>query len=123
MNNTPVPETAAAPGCPFHQAQEASFPCARDNPLYPPPYYGRLRDSGRLEKVRIWDGSQAWLVTRYDDFRAVMGDARFSADITRPGYPTVNTGMKVARGNYPSLISMDAPKHTRHRRMLTGEFA
>lgn len=117
--------TASSPatGCPFKHLDPASFPLPRENPIHPPPYYGGLRESGELARVRLWDGSQAWLVTRYEDFRAVMGDSRFSADITREGYPTVNAGMKVARGTYPSLISMDAPKHTKHRRMLTAEFA
>jgi cytochrome P450 len=122
--------TAGAPagGCPFLAAQAQggeipSFPLPRNNPLNPPPHYGHLRNSGSLGKVRLWDGSEAWLITRYEDFRAVLSDPRFSADITRQGYPTVNAGMKVARGNYRSFITMDPPEHTAHRRMLTGEFA
>ncbi|MDB5796131.1 MAG: putative cytochrome hydroxylase [Paucimonas sp.] len=123
MTGTTAPVPAGSGRCPFHEVEPPAFPCPRANPLNPPPYYGELRDSGQLQKLRLWDGSLAWIITRYDDFRAVVSDPRFSADITREGYPTVNAGMKVARGKYPSLITMDAPRHTRHRRMLTGEFA
>jgi cytochrome P450 len=119
-------------GCPFLAGQAAAasktgdiphFPLPRDNPIDPPPHYAGLREANALGKVRLWDGNDAWLITRYEDFRSVLGDPRFSADITRQGYPTVNAGMKVARGNYRSFITMDAPQHTAHRRMLTGEFA
>ncbi|NYT83867.1 cytochrome P450 [Alcaligenaceae bacterium] len=109
--------------CPFGAGADPAFPPPRRNPTDPPPYYAELRESGKLAKARLWDGSEAWLITCYDDFRAVLGDRRFSADISRPGYPTVNAGMKEARGSYPSFITMDAPRHTQHRRMLTGEFA
>lgn len=113
----------SAAACPFHAGGGLDFPPPRTNPLNPPPCYTGLRESGQLARARLWDGSHAWLITRYDDLRAVLGDRRFSADITRPGYPTVNAGMKEARGSYPSFITMDAPRHTQHRRMLTGEFA
>ena len=121
--NDAIPGSVRA-GCPFHQATSTpGFPVPREKRFDPPGLYSEIRESGRIEKVRIWNGSHAWLITRYDDFRAVMADPRFSADISRKGYPTVNASMQVARGKYPSLISMDAPQHTRHRRMLTAEFA
>jgi cytochrome P450 len=121
-------DTAAAPAataCPYLASltgQPLPFPPTREKPLDPPAEYAALRKHPALAKARIWDGSEAWLITRYEDFRAILGDPRFSADITRQGYPMLNAGMKVARGNYRSLISMDAPEHTAHRRMLMGEF-
>jgi cytochrome P450 len=63
------------------------------------------------------------LITRYDDFRKVLTDPRFSADTTRPGYPSANPGMSLARQKYRTFISMDPPDHTSHRRMLTGDFS
>jgi cytochrome P450 len=127
MNKTSLENSdlQAMQKCPYLASmtgQPMPFPPQRSMPLEPPSEYAVLRKHKPLIKARIWDGSEAWLITRYEDFRNMLGDSRFSADITRQGYPTLNAGMKVARGNYRSLISMDAPEHTAHRRMLTAEF-
>ena len=90
-------------GCPHLAALSArvdhilpAFPPERENPLNPPPVYAELRSSAALGKARLWDGKEAWLITRYDDVRAVLGDPRFSSDIRLSGYPTVSAAMKVA---------------------------
>ncbi len=117
-------------GCPHLAALSArvdhilpAFPPERENPLNPPPVYAELRSSAALGKARLWDGKEAWLITRYDDVRAVLGDPRFSSDIRLSGYPTVSAAMKVARGNNRTFITMDPPEHTAQRRMLMGEFS
>jgi cytochrome P450 len=71
--------------------------------------------------VRLWDGSEPWLVTRYADQRAVLGDARVSADTDSPGYPT-KASPEGGEGKL-SFIMMDDPEHTRLRRMVTAPFA
>ncbi|MGW0337300.1 cytochrome P450 [Streptomyces sp. NPDC003011] len=103
---TPVPEfpMARAAGCPFD----------------PPPALQAQQDVGRLVKVRLWDGSTPWLVTRYEDQRALLLDPRVSADISRPGYPL----QAPSNGkNNISFILMDDPEHARLRRMVTAPFA
>ena len=72
------------------QSREAmpDFPLPRaGSPLDPPAEYDRFRTEGPLKKVNMWDGRQAWLVTRRDDVRAVLASPHFSADPTKPGYP------------------------------------
>ncbi|RKT54559.1 cytochrome P450 [Saccharothrix australiensis] len=95
------------------------FPMRRaaECPFDPPPRLCELRDRAPLARVRIWDGSTPWLVTRYADQRAVLGDRRVSADIDRPEYP------RVAPGNgLMSFIGMDDPEHARLRRMVGPAF-
>lgn len=94
---------------------------SRRLPFDPPPDLTAQQGEGRLVKVRLWDGSTPWLVTRYEDQRALLLDPRVSADITRPGYP-----LQVAAGggeNNASFILMDDPEHARLRRMVTAPFA
>ncbi|MDK3022657.1 cytochrome P450 [Cupriavidus taiwanensis] len=118
--------SAAQSSCPFHAEGSGSipdFPPDRVDPLAPPPVYFQMQQGSGLGQAKLWDGKIAWLITRYDDVRSVLSDPRFSSDITNPGYPTVSAAMKIARGNNRTFITMDAPKHAEHRRMLTGEFS
>ncbi|MFI7504741.1 cytochrome P450 [Streptomyces sp. NPDC049687] len=101
------------------------FPMPRDAacPFAPPPEMLRLQDERPVAKVRLWDGSTHWLVTRYDDQRALYGDARLSVDVTRPGFPYLSAGFKETAGRTPpSFLNMDDPEHARIRRMVTAPF-
>jgi cytochrome P450 len=71
--------------------------------------------------VRLWDGSEPWLVTRYAEQRALLGDARVSADIDRPGFPP-KASSEGSEGKL-SFIMMDDPEHARLRRLVTAPFA
>jgi cytochrome P450 len=116
-------ESEAKGGCPFGSASDVlSFPMPRDWPLDPPPEYKRLRLESPITRVRLWNGTQAWLITRYDDIRAMLSDPRFSANADHPGFPGQSPGMAVVRQQYRTFTSMDPPEHTVYRRMLTGEF-
>ena len=99
-----------------------SYPMTRQCPFDPPEELGELRRHEPVTRVRLWDGSTPWLVTRHDDVRAVLGDPRFSADASRPGYPATSAGVAARRRSVPSFIAMDDPEHARYRRMLIGEF-
>jgi len=104
----------------------AEFPMPRDSacPFDPPPAL-RQRDAEEpVSKVRLWDGSTHWLVTRYEDQRALYGDQRLSVDTTRPGFPYLNEAFReVAAKTPPSFLNMDDPDHARIRRMVTAPFA
>ncbi|NKQ52685.1 cytochrome P450 [Amycolatopsis sp. K13G38] len=95
---------ARAPGCPFD----------------PPPGLRATQEEGPLTRVRLWDGSTPWLVTRYADQRTLLADPRISADISKPGYPA-QTQVTGERSKI-SFILMDDPEHARLRRMVTAPF-
>ncbi|MFD5858007.1 cytochrome P450 [Streptomyces chartreusis] len=99
------------------------FPMPRQSrcPFDPPPALKDLQQEGPLAKVRLWDGSESWLVTRYAEQRALLGDPRVSADTDRPGYPT-KASPEAGEGKL-SFIMMDDPEHARLRRMVTAPFA
>jgi len=106
MTTTEIPEfpMTRAAGCPFD----------------PPPAARALQEQAPLARVRLWDGSTPWLVTRYADQRALLADPRVSADVTRPGYPSPAPLPKGGTGI--SFILMDNPEHARLRRMVTAPF-
>ncbi|MFJ5836854.1 cytochrome P450 [Streptomyces shenzhenensis] len=117
MADTPT-DTATDPA-----AAAPRFPMARSAgcPFDPPPALKDLQAAGPLTRVRLWDGSEPWLVTRYAEQRALLGDPRVSADTDRPGYPA-KASPDAGEGKL-SFIMMDDPEHARLRRMVTAPFA
>ena len=100
---------------------EFPMPRAARCPFDPPPGLKELQGQGPLTKVRLWDGSEPWLVTRYAEQRALLGDARVSSYIDRPGFPS-KAGSEGGEGKL-SFIMMDDPEHARLRRLVTAPFA
>jgi cytochrome P450 len=98
------------------------MPRAEGCPLDPPPDLGALHAVAPLARVRLWDGSTPWLVTRHAEQRALLADRRVSADSTRPGYPYQSPSLRARRTRVRSFIAMDDPEHARLRRMVTGAF-
>lgn len=94
----------------------------RDSPLDLPGGYSRIRESGEIAQVVLWNGRKSWLVTGHADARAVLSDARFSADTTKPGYPQVSAATEARRGATRVFDSMDDPIHKEHRRILMPDF-
>lgn len=101
---------------------EPQFPIFRSCPYTPPDEYAGMRESGRPAPGRLYDGSRVWVITKYADARFVLTDPRFSSDITNPGYPVFAEAYEGARG-FPTLVTMDPPRHTELRRMLVSEFS
>lgn len=100
----------------------AAYPLSRGGcPFDPPPALGRLRERGPVTRMRLPDGSTPWLVTGYEQLRAVLADRRFSADSGKPGYPP--TAGSPAEEPEPGMFgAMDDPKHAELRRMVTRDF-
>jgi cytochrome P450 len=99
------------------------FPMARGrSPFDPPPELDRRLHDEPVSRVKIWDGSEPWLFTRYEDVRAMLADARVSADTARPGYPPQSPGIAARRKRAKAFITMDEPEHGAQRRLLTGDF-
>lgn len=109
--------------CPFSsEAPRAPFPIARQCPFVPPQEYREFQQYDGPVKVRMWDGREAWLFTRYDDVRAVLSDNRFSGDPSVTGFPKSVEARNAVLGLEPAFIRMDPPQHGHFRRMLTKEF-
>ena len=120
MNTFSAPTTDTLP-----TTEAPDFPMARATgcPFDPPPALRELRDRAPISRVRLWDGSEPWLITRHEDQRALLSDPRISADTMQPGYPHQSPGVKARREDAVSFISMDDPEHARQRRMVTAEFS
>jgi cytochrome P450 len=92
-------------------------------PFAPPPQVLALNSQKPLSRVRIWDGSEPWLVTGYEEVRTLFSDPRVSVDDRRPGFPHWNEGMLSTVHKRPrSVFTSDAGEHTRFRRMLSRPF-
>lgn len=97
-----------------------SWPFSRERPLDPPDQLTELRQRCPVSKVRMYDGDEAWLVTRYDDIRTVLGGAGFSS-VTNWKFQPSASRAEAERGE-KSFTAMDPPDHTHYRKMLTRHF-
>jgi len=100
------------------------FPPPRDErcPFDPPPELVRRLHEEPISKIRIWDGTEAWLITRFDDGRAALSDDRFSADPRRPGFPEKNIAYASTIGTDRNLRVMDNPEHDLQKRKMIRDF-
>ncbi|MFE9327573.1 cytochrome P450 [Nocardia sp. NPDC052278] len=115
MTNEATDSTTVA-GCP-------AYPTARDRcPLDPPAELVRIQQETPITRVALWDGSTPWLFTRYDDVRAILSDARISADTFHPNFPHMSAGMKARQLRGKTFINTDGPEHAEQRRKLTADF-
>ncbi|MFI1864737.1 cytochrome P450 [Streptomyces jumonjinensis] len=90
----------------------------------PPPRLAELRAGKAASRVTLWDGSQVWLVTSHAGVKAVLGDRRFTAVTSAPGFPMLTRTSQLVRAKpeSASFIRMDDPDHSRLRSMLTRDF-
>jgi cytochrome P450 len=117
-DSTTVSTESGATGIP-----EYPMPRASGCPFDPPPALRALQAEAPLTRVRLWDGSTPWLVTRYAEQRALLADPRISADTVRPHYPHLGAPRRARAKQDQTFIGMDDPEHARLRRMVTAPFA
>ncbi|MCE7010426.1 cytochrome P450 [Kibdelosporangium philippinense] len=98
------------------------FPMPRTCPFDPAPELMRRLAGEPVARVRLWDGSTPWMITRYEDVRAVLSDPRVSVDPHHPGFPHTNAISKARDTRMLTLMQLDAPEHIRQRRLLTADF-
>ncbi|MEE1845602.1 MULTISPECIES: cytochrome P450 [unclassified Streptomyces] len=83
----------------------------------PYPYYEKLRAAGPVHTVRTDEFDRVWLVVGYDEARAALADPRFAKDWRGlPGAPAESDPI------FLNLLELDAPRHTRLRRLVAREF-
>ncbi|WP_326837245.1 cytochrome P450 [Amycolatopsis rhabdoformis] len=82
--------------------------------------YARLRAAGPVHRAESPDGAPVWLVTRYAEVKAGLGDPRLSLDKAHSsgGY----RGLDLPPALDKNLLNLDAPEHTRLRRLLGRAF-
>ncbi|MEU7870118.1 cytochrome P450 [Dactylosporangium sp. NPDC049140] len=86
----------------------------------PHDFYAKLRESGPAHRVTLPDGSPVWLLTRYEDVRAALADPRLSLDKRNStgGW----AGFSLPPRLDANLLNMDAPDHSRIRRLVAPAF-
>ena len=100
-----------------------TYPIARTCPYAPPDAYAELRREEPVRRVRMPGGGTAWLVSRHEDVRAVLGDPRMSSDRRNPGFPRIFPDQsRLIFSTKPSMISLDGQEHAEARRAVLGEF-
>lgn len=90
--------------------------------------YAALRADGGIRRITIRPGLEPWLVTRYDDIRAVLGSAQLSND---PANASAEVRRAIAAGYAEekvallgkNLLNVDPPDHTRMRRLMSKTFS
>ncbi|MER7012602.1 cytochrome P450 [Saccharopolyspora sp. NPDC000359] len=95
-----------------------TYPFSEADKLQLDPLYAQLRKQEPLTRIQLPYGDTAWLATRYEDAKVVLGDPRFSrAAVLHHDEPRM-------RPNTPNggLLSMDPPEHTRLRKLVAKAF-
>ncbi|MEU3861299.1 cytochrome P450 [Streptomyces sp. NPDC028722] len=101
------------------QPEARRFPFPSPGPVEIAEEYAELRAGCPVARVRFATGDSGWLVTRYDDVRTVLTDARFSrAAAARPDAPR----MRPLLPDPSTILSMDPPEHTRLHKLVARAF-
>src|SRR5882757_4322291 len=91
-------------------------------PFEPPPQLREWQRDSRVVKVRLWSGTEAWVLLRYADQRDMLSDPRVSSNASLPGFPHSLPGTKVIKQSGKVVVSLDNPEHDILRRMLAKDF-
>lgn len=94
----------------------------------PHPVYVRLREEAPAHEVTLPTGMKVWLVTRYDEGRAVLADPLLSKDFRDVGdlfqrhQPDPNQRRQFTNEISQHMLNSDQPDHTRLRRLVGKAF-
>ncbi|MFI6395039.1 cytochrome P450 [Nonomuraea sp. NPDC050547] len=90
-------------------------------PFDPPAELARLRAEQPLRPLIFPDGHEGWLALGYDEVRAIVADPRFSSRYELIHYALADVG-QMPPAPPGDLVGVDAPQHTRYRKLLAGKF-
>lgn len=101
-----------------------TYPFEGDVRLDLDPVYLTLRSTEPVTRVRLTSGGEAWIITRFDDMKALLSDPRLRRSID-PGDDRQQIAALAngARRNPAMLPISDPPEHTRLRRLVTKAFS
>jgi len=101
------------------QAPDLASPRFKANPY---PFYARLRAEAPIYRTTLPFWKTAWLITRYDDVIAVLKDQQFAKDLSDVSrkFPWLP---RFVRRTTRSMLTLDAPDHTRLRALAQKAFA
>ncbi|MEU8890136.1 cytochrome P450 [Streptomyces sp. NPDC048442] len=107
----------------LREREPIAFPTARPTgcPFNPPAELGELREQDPLVPLQFPDGHVGWLATGYDMVRSLFADPRFSSKYELMHYPFADIG-ELPSAPVGDMTGMDAPEHTRFRKLLMGRF-
>ncbi|WP_405879070.1 cytochrome P450 [Streptomyces sp. NBC_01384] len=88
---------------------------------HPYAVYDRLRDTAPVHRIAGTDGNPAWLVTRYEDVREALANPLLSVD-KKHALPGSYQGLSLPPALDANLLNMEAPDHTRIRRLVVRAF-
>jgi cytochrome P450 len=97
-----------------------SYPFSRHR-LDPDPLYAQLRREEPVCPVQLPYGRPAWLVTTHELSKLVLSDPRFSREATLEGDNPRESPVDYVQVA-ESIMSMDPPKHTRIRQLVSKAF-
>lgn len=90
----------------------------------PFPLFARLQ---REAPIYWSDKLNGWIVTRFEDCKAILLDRRFSSERMKPFFESLNDAQRARVENLESSVGLwtvflDPPDHTRLRRLLNSGF-
>ncbi|MFJ8587283.1 cytochrome P450 [Streptomyces sp. NPDC093595] len=119
MQHAPEPSARPEAAEPVTLPRQRAAGC----PFDPPAGLAQVREQRPLARMTYPDGHVGWLATGYSAVRSILGDPRFSSRYELMHYPFPGG----PEGPLPpapvgDMTGMDAPEHTRFRRLLAGKF-
>ena len=98
----------------------------RRNDFDPVPELREIRESTGVRVAKNALGMDVYLVTRYEDVKAVLSDHQRFSNVRPPGFvlpgAPVVSAEEQRQSRAGNLLGLDPPEHQRLRRMLTPEF-
>lgn len=94
--------------------QSPAWPFTQSDVTQPPAEFSRLAVEDPVLKVDTETEDPVWLLTRYEDIRAVISDLRFK--------PRMPVGALDLAGAFDNSLNQDEPGHTRLRKLVSRQF-